>query len=83
MLLMGVGLGFFGTADIVDVVGNTGDVRGVESGISVGGINVVFGLLVSVVILELSGTMVVGMVPATSIEIVASILPATFFALQL
>lgn len=34
-------------------------------------------------ILELNGGIVVLMVPATEREIVASVLPATFFALQL
>lgn len=34
-------------------------------------------------ILELDGGIVVLMVPATEREIVASVLPATFFALQL
>lgn len=67
----------------MDAIGKTADVIGVELGMSVGGINVVFWLLGPVAILELSGGMVVLMVPATEREIVASVLPATFFALQL
>lgn len=80
--MLGVVFGFLGPADnVVDDLGRT-VVTAVELGMSVGGVNVV-SWLVGVVSIVLSGGMVVLMVLATEIEIVATVLPATFFALQL
>lgn len=80
-----MGLAFLGGGvGVVNVLSGTVDVRRVELGTSTGGVTVVFWLGGPVPTeLELSGGMVVLMVPATEREIVASMLPATFFALQL
>lgn len=79
-----MGFAPFGRGDgVVDVLGTTVDATAVELGRSTGGVSVMSRLGGPVPTLELSGGMVVLMVPATEREIVASVLPATFFALQL
>lgn len=73
-----------GGGSVVNLLSRTVDVTRVEVGMSTGGVTVVFWLGRPVPVeLELGRGMVVLMVPATEREIVASMLPATFFALQL
>lgn len=84
-MLLWVGFAFLiGWGVVVNLLSRTVDVTRVELGMSTRGETVVFwlGALVPAE-LELGRGMVVLMVPATEREIVASMLPATFFALQL